>query len=86
MSIWIRSQDKEVLCECNEIYLNVNCANYQIENEDWILGIYSTEEKELKVLDMIQDYINRNLLNTYNPKFGIFQMPQDKMRCFNEMH
>lgn len=76
MSIWIRSQDKEVLCECNEIYLNVNCANYQIENEDWILGIYSTEEKALKVLDMIQTHLE-NLEYKVSGREVIFQMPQE---------
>lgn len=57
--MWIRSQDKEML---------LNCEGFDILDEDtiWViygcnttLATYSTEEKALKVLDMIEKYINK---------------------------
>ena len=58
MELWIRSQDKESLVQCN------NYINYfydDIENEHVIgshgytLGVYETKERAIEVLDEIQD-------------------------------
>ena len=63
---WIRSQDKRILLDVNHIIINHyekgTPPHYDIETFQsgygWnILGKYSTEEKALKVLDMIQKYI-----------------------------
>lgn len=57
MELWIRSQDKESLVQCN------NYINYfydDIENEHVIgshgytLGVYETKERAIEVLDEIQ--------------------------------
>lgn len=75
----IRSQDKEVLSECFEVNLeeeNNNC--YQIINDnDWILGEYTTKEKALKVLDALEKHLEY-LENKVGGRKAIFQMPQDR--------
>lgn len=79
--IWIRSQNKEVLIECNKVFgkFYMGCV---IFGNDVLLGVYSTKEKALKVLDMIQERIG-NIENIksnqcmVNPNFFIFQMPLD---------
>lgn len=90
----IRSQDKKILVNLEQCsYLKIraydrglrtldfNC--WKIETSDFELGEYSTEEKAIKVLDMIQsEYIRHRKCNGSNtitwfipPK--VFQMPQD---------
>lgn len=78
----IRSQNKKNIA-------NMNCIDtitiigeeiryfYGSENGFGILGYYSTEEKAIKVLDMIQkEYIRAN--DAYSGSLNIvFQMPQD---------
>ena len=56
---WIRSQDKTRLveCICFEIGQETSAIFGYAINGSLILGKYSTEEKALKVLDMIQKYI-----------------------------
>ena len=71
--MWIRSQDKEILIKAVCIYLcgeNHICAS-TVEGDRWYIGKYSTNEKVLKVLDMIQKLIYDYQLG------GVFQMPQD---------
>ena len=71
--MWIRRQDKEMLIEAVCIYLgsgNHICAS-TAEGDNWYIGKYSTKEKALKVLDMIQ-----KLICDYKIR-GLFQMPQD---------
>ncbi len=73
MRIWIRSQNKKELIECNNFSLNspnesyVNnsrqITNYEIvcypfEHSHCVLGKYSTKEKALKVIDGITSWIN----------------------------
>lgn len=77
MGIWIRSQNKLKLTECKEIIIDQNDCfeyifeGYAIDDIPTILGTYSTEEKAIKVLDMIQEHIA-----THSNK--VFQMPQDE--------
>ena len=87
--MWIRSQDKRTLIKFEDIEISgteiVTIARYGVAK----LGIYSTEEKALKVLDMIEKIIDeqeefkaqgeeRKGNNSYRRmiKF-VFQMPQD---------
>lgn len=94
MGIWIRKQDKTILVKIT--CLNV-CDNkvygYNSINENFkeyiLLGMYSSKERAVKVLDMIQRKIldyeykeGRSMVNSYaqalyyeKPK--VFQMPQD---------
>lgn len=66
--MWIRSQDKKKLKEINDVSI------YH-DNQIWagcsFIGEYSTEEKALRVLDMIEK-VSMYQGNT------LFQMPQDE--------
>ncbi|WP_270525771.1 hypothetical protein [Longibaculum muris] len=82
--MWIRSQDKEELVKCNSVYYTeefcLNEGNYLVGLCDGLIrsiGQYSTKEKALKVLDMIQNYFEIN-------KKCIFQQHDDEWYCFNE--
>ena len=72
MGIWIRSQDKETIMNCNELGI-VFKDNKSIYSNGYVLGTYSSRKKALKVLDMIQSFINNELIRDYM----VFQMPQD---------
>ena len=61
VSMIIRSQDKTVIVNFNmqsEIYVSEGIGGFGIETNEFILGDYSTEEKAIKVLDMIQKAYN----------------------------
>jgi len=78
--MWIRSQDKEALtngdiiyyCHKYGMYTEIRCGKVGISDDyDIVLAVYSTKEKALKVLDMIQKLIYDYRLG------GVFPMPQD---------
>lgn len=62
--MWIRSQDKERLIDLRVFEVDKECNSYVIKgySDDWaninnfhiVLGWYSTKEKALTVLDMLQ--------------------------------
>lgn len=68
--MWVRSQDKTILMDVKEFKLESGKNNFIVGFNGCFkdLGIYSTKEKALKVLDMIQKFIGTN---------DVFQMPQD---------
>lgn len=75
--MWIRSQSKKSLLNVNQVVIK----NTKDESEYYIhgysergidiLGVYSTQEKALKVLDAIEE----SLEYPYNE---VFEMPQDE--------
>lgn len=92
--MWIRSQSKKVLLNVNQVVIN----NTKDESEYYIhgysergidiLGVYSTEEKALNVLDEIQEKIEYPYPSKIVPSIGtncyhliennkFYQMPQD---------
>lgn len=98
--MWIRSQNDYILanvnslriCKCRICKCDIDgCIYYSIHGHydryEQELGIYSTKEKALKVLDEIQNAIENNgyynidnfCLNTYALKRGtqVYQMPAD---------
>lgn len=94
MGIWIRSQNKMSLNKVNDIEIFENetkgIEKFRIRNENCFdeLGVYSSKEKAIKVLDMIQEEICNNYepvqinerTGTYRLKIGVdkvFKMPQD---------
>lgn len=87
MRIWIRSQDKEMLILAEAISLWCNPSsdskNFNISAYGGIVGEYSTKEKALKVLDMIEEHLKEPKAYNYNGDTFIpvnkvlFQMPQD---------
>jgi len=99
MEIWIRSQDKKSLLLCKSFDVGCDNNNYNIlvnyeliNNEEHYspMGYYSSVEKAVKVLDMIQTEIIKS--NTKFVSWGngigqnipcvgvqpIFEMPQDE--------
>ncbi len=77
--MWIRSQNKGVITKFKNIRLKeIKKDDYRIlermhQEEDLILGIYSTKEKALKVLDKIHE----TLLSDLEMNLDVFQMPLD---------
>ena len=69
----IRSQNKKELHNLDEIKMIgvvTNSQDYFVEvNSQHTIGVYSTEEKAIKVLDMIT--------TNYERRWEVFQMPQD---------
>ena len=57
--MWIRTQDKETIMNCNAVGIGLE-EQTTIWSGGYVLGTYSTKEKALKVLDMIEDQINMN--------------------------
>lgn len=74
--MWIRSQTKSALVNINFMRV-INDGNFCLicsattDGCDYELGVYSTEEKALKVLDRIEELIQHQYKLT-------FQMPQDE--------
>lgn len=86
--MWIRSQSKKQLVNANELYIGKRGERYCVSTgKGFDLGTYSSEEKAIKVLDMIQDFEIRHQANlllaiyqeTNDNAEGnmVFQMPQD---------
>ena len=80
--MWIRTQNKYILANANSfrirkdgiddwVYYAINGHYDRYEQE---LGIYSTKEKALKVLDQIQG----NMESFEHEPTMVFQMPQDE--------
>lgn len=65
--MWIRSQDRKKLTEIHDVTIY---HDKQILAGCSFIGEYSTEEKALLVLDMIQE-------NLEYPYYNVFQMPAD---------
>lgn len=77
--MWIRSQRRNTLVNINFMRV-INDGNYCLicgattDGCDCELGVYSTEEKALKVLDQIQD----NMESFEHEPTMVFQMPRDE--------
>lgn len=96
MGIWIRSQDQCQLAIFMDIYIedsyngDYDIEGYSVDDTPIILGTYSTKEKAIKVLDMIQEHIanNDNIFRNVASEQdwvgeiithgnNVFQMPRD---------
>ena len=85
-NMWIRTQDKEMIMNCNAVGIGLE-EQTTIWSGGYVLGTYSTKEKALKVLDMIEDRINqneefaaqgeRNAYGTIRLMKFVYQMPLD---------
>lgn len=77
--MWIRSQDRRALLNVNQVLINpsvdgsIYYINDSLGEESNELGIYTGEEKALKVLDQIQ--YNVELFE--HEQTTVFQMPTD---------
>ena len=83
--MWIRSQDKRQLLNVNDIRVQGCFINSEEKMAN--LGKYSSQEKALKVMDMIEQNIKNSFVakTDYSEQYsensrrgmGVFQMPQD---------
>lgn len=89
--MWIRSQNRMQLQDVNRFVIEQFEIGIYIVGNGCTLGIYSTKEKALKVLDEIQtsirtehefctEDVNSNFIGKYFTKEWkeIYQMPQDE--------
>ena len=84
--MWIRTQDKEMIMNCNAVGIGLE-EQTTIWSGGYVLGTYSTKEKALKVLDMIEDQLNineefaaqgeRNAWGSIRLTKFVYQMPLD---------
>ena len=78
--MWIRSQDKKILTEIHDVEID---SGFKVWGSGSLIGEYSTQEKAIKVLDMIQEKIierelmNFGLVKRFSYEHCAFQMPQD---------
>lgn len=77
--MWIRNQNKKILSKVNEVLICTMDDNKYFIEGFWnrgsdTLGIYSSEEKALKVLDQIQ----YNMEPFEHEPTMVFQMPADE--------
>jgi hypothetical protein len=77
--MWIRSQNKRILTKVNEVIVTFVDESKCFISGFWdkgsdTLGVYSTREKALKILDQIQD----NMESFEHEPTMVFQMPQDE--------
>lgn len=67
MELWIRSQDKTRLTKVNDLYVVGYGNDWAIDGyhtnsvDDFDLGIYSTKERALEVLDEIESLLLPNI-------------------------
>ena len=82
--MWIRSQDRAKLIDANEIHIELwaDERSYVI-SDNIVVASYSSEEKALKLMDMIEDTIlkceaMRTGYAEYDFGAFVFDMPDDK--------
>lgn len=77
--MWIRSQNRKILTNVNEVLICTMDDNKYFIEGFWdkgsdTLGIYSSKEKAMRMLDEIE-----NQLNEFDLKGTVvYQMPQDE--------
>ena len=88
MELWIRSQDRLRLCKANNLFIkNLSiCCSCNDENNDYdYLGVYSTKERALEVLDEIQmlitdlQYMSYTVDSSsfYSYRPNVYEMPKE---------
>ena len=80
--MWIRSQDRKILINASDLRIHEERKGFYIRSRIDVLGTYSTEEKALKVMDMIEDTIlkceaMRTGYAEYDFGAFVFDMPED---------
>ena len=64
--MWIRTQDREMLMDCNAVGIGLE-DDKSIYSNGYVLGTYSSKERALEVLDSIQYALDSEL--------AVFEMP-----------
>lgn len=77
--MWVRSQNKLLLVDIESCYVrNDVLKNYTLVNKEFNLAHYSTKEKVIKVLDMLEEHSQK--LYYKEPSWRtnyVFQFPKD---------
>lgn len=86
--MWVRSQDKEILL--NASYFDISDGDIigiyaNNDGNEVTIATYSTKEKAIKVMSLLETHINRmysTQCNEWNPNVGyydytVFQFPKD---------
>lgn len=77
--MWVRSQDKKKLLKVQRIEICNDCQIFVMSaGQSYKVAEYSTGEKALKVLDMMQEHIKSMFVDTGMFMGYPFQMPLDK--------
>lgn len=93
--MWIRNQDRTILMDCDSFAVEDHSGKYEVitlhsrTNITMGLGVYSSKEKALKVLDEIQGKIECPYPSKVTPTFGtncyhlsekgrFYEMPADE--------
>ena len=58
--MWIRTQDREMLMDCNAVGIGLE-DDKSIYSNGYVLGTYSSKEQALKVLDEIEYALDSEL-------------------------
>lgn len=83
MELWIRSQDRKLLCRPNKIFIDEYFekdayGRFEIRSDWGVLGIY-TEQKALEVLDEIQEKVKQfNIKTDYGCTSNVYEMPKEQ--------
>ena len=81
--MWIRSQDRKTLVNADKFSASKEHEVFRIYSVNYFLGEYSTEEKALKVMDMIEEAIIycEAMMNIdsiiFDERKMVLQMPKD---------
>ena len=80
--MWIRIQSRKQLVNASEFHIVESYGEFKVYTGDVVLGCYSTEEKAMKVMDMIETAILGNeiansVIDIGYWKKSLFQMPKD---------
>lgn len=81
--MWIRSQDRKALLNVNQVLISpsvdgsIYYINDSLGEESNVLGIYTSEEKALKVLDEINSLLDVTEFDVSNLPI-VFEMPLDE--------
>lgn len=84
--MWIRSQDREELINTDRVYYSD--VDKSLNSDYTVLGMYSSKEKAIKVMDMIQNAITGTRFEFTDivrdcdlagiEIHNVFNMPQDE--------
>ena len=74
--MWIRSQFRKTLLNASEFHIVERYGEFGVYAGAVVLGNYSTEEKAMKVMDMIESAIIEHEIAKAKSKI-IFYMPKD---------
>ena len=81
--MWIRSQDRKTLVNADKFSVSKEHEVFRIYSVNYFLGEYSTREKAMKAMDMIEDAIIKyeSMINVdtifFDERKIVFQIPKD---------